>query len=50
MAKYGLRLKTVKLAEFEKFMMTVSFDFLTLEEAEPNYDKGHFEVKEIELK
>ncbi len=52
-AEYGLKSGTVNLAEFEKFMMMVSFDYIVLEEAaeeETHFDEAHFEVKEIKLR
>jgi len=54
-AEYGLKSGTVNLAEFEKFIMMVSFDYIVLEEAveeekETHFDEVHFEVKEIKLR
>ncbi|MFO7820078.1 MAG: hypothetical protein R6V17_07570 [Halanaerobacter sp.] len=50
LAEYGLESGTIKLADFDKFMMAVSFDYITLEEHEAQYKEGRFEVKEIELR
>ena len=49
LAESGLDSGTVKLADFEQFMITISFTYLTLEEAETEFDKAIFEVTEIEL-
>ncbi|MGM0603840.1 MAG: hypothetical protein ACQESS_11055 [Bacillota bacterium] len=49
LAESGLDSGTVKLADFDQFMMTVGFTYLTLEEAETEYDRAVFEVTEIEL-
>ncbi|MGM0499056.1 MAG: hypothetical protein ACQERL_02460 [Bacillota bacterium] len=50
LAESGLKSGSVKLADFEDFMMTVSFSYLTLEEAEAEFDEAKFEVTEIELR
>lgn len=50
LAESGLDSGTVKLADFDQFMMTVSFSYLTLEEAETEFDEAKFEVTEIELR
>jgi len=50
LAESGLESGSVKLADFEEFMMTVGFTYLTLEEAEAEYDEALFEVTGIELR
>lgn len=50
LAETGLKSGSVKLADFEDFMMTVAFSYLTLEEAEAEFDETKFEVTEIELR
>ncbi len=50
LAKYGLKSGTVKLANFEKFLMTVNFKYIALEEAEAKFEEGQFEVKESKLR
>ena len=50
LAESGMDSGTVKLANFNKFMMAVSFSYMTLEEAETEYDEAQFEVTEIELR
>jgi len=49
LAEYGMESGTVKLADFENFLMTVSFDFISMEEAERKYEESHFKIEEIEL-
>jgi len=52
--EYGFKSGTVKLADFEEFMMMVSFAYIiseeVLKESETNNDENYFEVKEIELR
>ncbi len=50
LAEYGLESATVKLADFEKFMIGVRSDYITLEEAEAEFEEGQFEITEIELR
>ncbi len=50
LAEYGMESGTVELADFEKFLMTVSFDFISMEESEREYEESHFDIKEIELR
>ncbi len=50
LVEYGLKSGTMKLADFDKFIMMVSFDYITLEEAEAEFEKGEFEMIEIELR
>jgi len=50
LAKHGLKSGTMKLADFGKLLMMVSFDYITLEEAEAEFKKGRFKIKEIELR
>lgn len=50
LAETGLKSGSVKLADFEDFMMTVAFSYLTLEETEAEFDETKFEVTEIELR
>lgn len=50
LAESGMDSGTVKLADFDKFMMTVSFSYITLKEAETEVDEAKFEVTEIELR
>lgn len=50
LAEYGLKSANIKLANFERFMMTVRFDYITLEEAEAEFEEGQFEITEIELR
>jgi hypothetical protein len=38
------------VGNFEEFMITVSFSYRTLKEAETDYDEVEFEVAEIELR
>jgi len=50
LAESGLESGSVKLADFKEFMMTVGFTYLTLEEAEAEYDEALLEVTGIELR
>ncbi len=48
--EYGLESGTIKLANFEEFMMAINFEYITLEELEAQYTEGQFEITEIELR
>ncbi|MGM0438642.1 MAG: hypothetical protein ACQEQD_10275 [Bacillota bacterium] len=48
--EYGLKSGTMELADFDKLLMMVSFDYITLDEAEAKFEEGQFEIEEIELR
>ena len=50
LAKHGLESGTLKLANFDKLLFMVNFDYITLEETEAEFKEGKFEVTEIELR
>ncbi|MFW5992003.1 MAG: hypothetical protein ACOCQN_02295 [Halanaerobiaceae bacterium] len=50
LAEYGLKSGNAKLVDFGEFIMAASFDYVILEEVEAEYEKGQFEIKEIELR
>jgi len=50
LAKHGLESGTLKLANFDKLLLIVDFEYITLEETEAEFKEGKFEVTEIELR
>lgn len=50
LTEYELESATIELANFEDFMMTMSFSYITLDETEADYEEGRFEVTGIKLR